>query len=236
MKKLFSPIQEKIYLTILENPKVQISELSRIIKLHRPRLYKEIKVLENNKSVLKTTIGKSKHYSAANPENLISEVEENYRLEISNLSNLKSLYNANNKDLQIELFQGKESIRKAYEIIVGSIPKNGNIYRFESLQSTQRSKQYMPEIYFKRCGENGDVKRYVITNSKTSNRRQPKMTRYSKVLQQKDINFEQNMAQVITGKHVLFFDYKTESVVLFTGSIFADFQRSIFISMYNMIK
>jgi DNA-binding Lrp family transcriptional regulator len=232
--ELFSPIQEKIYMTILKNPEIQMSEISRLTKIHRPRLYKEINSLERSGSIIKVVSGKSKNYSVGNPDNMKIRIESSFEEQIANINNIKSLYNQYNTNVSIEIYKGKESIKKAYEILVNAVPKHGTMYRYESLLESQRSKMYIPQIYIDRCREGGDVDRYVITNIETRNRRRPKINRYSRIIANNEFN--QNIAQVIGHEHVLFFDYKSETVVLFTGKLFADFQRSIFLSLFATLK
>ncbi len=231
----FSDIQNRIYSFLIRHPQSRMIDISRGLKIHRPRLYSEMEKMLKQEYVVKIYSKKSELYSAADPKNISESVSQGIETMTTYLKSLAYIYNQHNKNVHAEIFQGKESIKKGYEILVRSIPKNGLLFRIESMTKEKHAREYYPPIYMDRAFEGGDITKYVITNVTTKQRRTPKLNRHSRLLSKDVDSFEHNIAQIIGLEHVLFLDYKSESAVLIHGKSFAEFQIAIFKSLYSKL-
>jgi len=232
---LLNPIEEKVYNFILENPYQDMTDISKSCKLHRPLAYKTIKDLIKKKFILIQLNGKKKLYVPENPSKIYDEFV-NMEFKIKNLSrDLKEKYNKNINKLKVTEYNGKYAIRSAFKEIIENTKVKHNFYRIESLKENASLKVYYPEIYRERALEDGDINKYVITSTAKHKKRRPALNRYSKVINQEESKFEDNVFQVVSDKNVLFVDLNSEQAFLFEGEKFAKFQRSVFKILYKRL-
>jgi sugar-specific transcriptional regulator TrmB len=228
----FSTTSESIYSTLLKKDGCSIAELSQITGIHRPSIYKAIPELIEANLLTKSTKGKRTIYVAESPA-VISSITKKHTEKIEDeIPGLLEIFNNKNKNLKTTLFEGKHGIETAYEQLINDIPKDGNLYRFESPSEYEKNRKYYPSLYWKRASRIGDINKYVITNKKTNEKRHKSLNRFSKAV---DTPFEENITHIISDKKVLFIDFSTETAVMIENERFASFQKSIFKLLYKKL-
>lgn len=227
-----NPLAEGIYFALLENGTCSIVELARILKAHRPVIYKELPVLLDYKLVTKSTKGKRVVYEAASPAVIATLAKQRLDLLESSLPELLDTFNNRDKRPGVTVLEGKGGIAKAFERLIIATEKEGIIYRYESPDDYKRYKEYYPELYLKRAGSMGDIDKFTITNTATHQRRHNNLNRVSK---QVPVPFEYNITQLIGNDVVVFIDFNTETAMMIENARFADFQRSIFKILFEKL-
>jgi len=235
LSTLLNPLEEKVYNFILENPFLDMTDICKSCKLHRPLAYKIIKSLIKKNFIIIQLSGKKKLYIPENPNKIYDEFV-NMEFKIKNLTReLKEKYNTNINKLKITQYQGKYAIRNAYKEVIENTKIKNNIYRIENIEPNVKLHDYYPEIYKQRAYEGGDINKYVILNESKSKIRKPRINRYTKIMSAKDIGPAENVFQVISDKNVMFVDLNSEQAFLFEGEKFAQFQKNIFKILYKKL-
>ncbi len=107
----------QLYLALLREQTSTPNKLAQITGINRTTVYLDLDSLKQQGLVTSYIKHAKKHYQATDPKKLLEILEEKKQNVRSILPQLENLY-APRTDLYVELFEGKQGIKKIYEDIV----------------------------------------------------------------------------------------------------------------------
>lgn len=109
--------ETSIYLTLLKEKITTPSKISKLTKINRTTVYLDLEKLIQKGLVTSFTKNSKKHFQATNPNKLLEMLEEKKDKVKKILPKLENLYSPRT-ELNVELFEGKQGIKKVYEDII----------------------------------------------------------------------------------------------------------------------
>lgn len=132
-----TPAEVKTYLYLLTRPQTTATKIALETKLNRSNLYNILDSLAEKNLVSFTVIKKARYYSANKPDALKTVIElkiDEFQQKKSELqefiSNVNKISNLFGSELNIELYQGKEGIKRVLEEKVLKLKRGDTIYAF----------------------------------------------------------------------------------------------------------
>lgn len=132
-----TPAEAKTYIYLLTRPQTTVSKISTETKLNRSNLYSILDSLIHKNLVTSTIINKTRYYSANKPKALKTLVDQKIdflskkKIELGKfISNVEQLNGLFGSELNIELYQGKEGIKRVLEEKVLKLKRGDTIYAF----------------------------------------------------------------------------------------------------------
>lgn len=228
---------ERVYVVLIENGNLLLSDISKKTQQFRADTYKHIKELLEAGLVAQIQLGKRKKYEAVSPESIYSLLKKTEDTVVSGVSKMLKIFDTKQNIFQTEFFAGKEGIGFLYKTLVEKAKKKAVLCRIESPKDYKIIKKYYPKEYWKRAGfrAGGDLEKYVITNPITKNARNKSLNRSSKSIPERFLPFTFNYTTLIIEDKVAFIDFDNEKAVLIRGQQFADYMRSIFWMLYGLL-
>lgn len=148
-----TPRESAVYLLLLKNGPLAVSELSRMSKLHRSSIYDVLERLSDKGFVGTVRKGKSSIFRATAPKHLLhlieeqkNSIEERYRQAVKMVSTLESLSSREQTAGNVQLYEGWPSVKS---VMGGMIDAGREICAFGSETKFQI---YMP-LFFERWTE-----------------------------------------------------------------------------------
>lgn len=236
--KLGLPAQaETIYQTLLKSGPTTLAGLAKATGLYRPLLYRQLPLLLEKNLISESKLGKRTIYTAENPSNLQSVLEELQAEFQERLPILQHQFEHADKKPVIRYFQGRDGIAYVFDYMVSHTKKGETLYRYESSADYTKHKKYYPKSYWRRAaGPTWDMQKFVITNEATQKRRRNRIERYSKAIPRNYDQFEYNITYIIYGNHVAIIDYDAETASLIENPKFAQFQRQIYKLLFSKLS
>ncbi len=225
-----SKIDTVIYMTLLNNPDLSPSDISKITKLHRPSIYNSIENLLELNLILISSKGKRVVYTAQSPEKLESLFKKTEDEFFNEIEDLHHVYNLNKNKMQISVGSGKQAIEDLYSDVVAETPKNGSYFRYSSVYSNKIRDRYVPKNY-KSVRDKKQLERFVITGAQNIPRKS--LGRSVKGVPEKYGLFDDSINLVIYGNKVSIVDYNSESTITVTHKEFAEFQKKVFKILFD---
>lgn len=225
--------EQKIYLTLLDLGSTSLTTLVDKTKLHRPTVYKHIKILQEKHLVSYTFIGKRKFYSATSPETL-NHIAQNIPETIEHIvSTLKPRYERQVKKPHIQWFQGADVATWIYQDVLSSCKKGDIFYRYESPKNYKDMDMYLPKEYFNRVCKKKEIEKFVITNEKTAKTKPSVLERKSTYVPKSFDVFEYDITQIIYSDKVAFIDFQNKLGWIVQSGSFAYFQKQLFRLLFS---
>lgn len=234
----FSPIgltriDTLTYITLLEQPGISPSDISKQTKLHRPSVYTSLERLKDLNLVHISSKGKRIIYAAESPQKLESvfkKMEESFFNEIEDLHHI---YNTTKSKLYVSVASGKEAIVDLYSDVVEKTETNGEYFRYSSIDKKRLHDKYIPKDY-QRIRDKKQLERFVITGEQNIPKRKLLGRSIKYVPKEYDL-FQDSINLVIYTDKVSIVDYESESTITITHKKFADFQKKIFKLLFDKL-
>jgi sugar-specific transcriptional regulator TrmB len=222
-----------VYMGLLENGPLSVSDLAQKIGLYRPAIYKALGVLYQNGLVTRSPKDKRKRYSAEPPTKL-GGLLESFAEDLS--SAIRLLEEKYNKAPQpvVRLLEGKEGIRAVFNDVVETMPKGGTFYRYTSEKDLDEVNSYLPKSYRERR-DTKKLERLVISNLVSGQRKKPRLERFIKFIPPAFDKFDQNIIQLIYADKVALIDLESKTSLIVHNKSLADFQEKIFKLLYKKL-
>lgn len=109
--------EAKIYLALLELGQTTILQLARKTQLKRPTIYLIIDSLLKKNLIQTLPKDKKIFYLAENPQQLLIKLQENTKELQTILPDLQSLYSQEKERPRLTFYEGKEGVKKVYDLI-----------------------------------------------------------------------------------------------------------------------
>ena len=238
LKKLgLSERASTVYLTLLQNGRMSVTDLSKKTKLYRTMVYEAIAELEREGLATMSLKGKYKRYSAESPKKLEAKF-----LELSNqfddeLAQLTMLERAPMSCRPIVKYvEGQKGISAIYDDIVETLGKGEVFYRYSSANvgAESQKRNYLSKKY-RLLRDQKQLERKVITNVPNNARKNPRLERAVKVIPPDFDLFAYNISQIIYANKVAVIDYNTETAVVIENESVAKFQAKIFELLFRKL-
>jgi sugar-specific transcriptional regulator TrmB len=225
--------EEKAYIFLLENGPSSPTDIEKKLSIHRPIVYKSLESLKNKNLVTISPKGKRTLYIAESPEKLESMFRDLEKTFFNDVEDLHTLYELGQKNKpKVTYDEGKQAIQDSYMDIPNTLDKDGEYYRYMSIENSNREK-FLPKNYRDLRDKKG-LESMIITN-KSSKKEPLKLGRRVKVLPDSVGLFEYNIGQVIYGDKVAIVDYDSQSVITINHPKFAEFQKKLFKVLFDKI-
>ena len=227
--------EANIYLTLLENGQITITELADKTSLHRTQLYRMLPFLIESGYVIQTLVGKKKYYLPASPEVVQNAFESLASQNSQNIAYLQNLYNHLDKKLTVIYEKWAKGITGVFSDIVSSTQKGDVFYRVTSETDTDFiNENYLPKDYREKRDKK-ELERYVIMSGKSAKNKSPRLERDLKIVPEKIDEFDDNVLMTIYGQKVAFVDFNSETSIIIENKQIADFQKKLFQMLYKSL-
>lgn len=227
--------ESAIYLALLQNGPLNISEIAVKTSIQRPLIYKELPRLLSKMLIVKTLRGRREYYSAEAPdklEGLFEELRKKYATLMPELLEMGKF--GKNKPV-LRFLEGRKGITSVFEDLVMSLKRNDIYYRYSSVNDIKKMESYLPSNYVK-IQEEKQLERYILTNQPTPGHVKPSMGREVKVLPKESGFFDFDILQLIYGEKVALVDFNSETAFVVENRKNAEFQKKIFMLLYHSLK
>ena len=238
LKRLWlSEDESKIYLHLLKNPKISISEISKNLNLNRPKLYKILPNMEQSWLISKIIVWKRTNYIAENPEIL-----KNYLENIKNdfdifIPEIKKIYDNNFSKPILKNLKWLDWIKNIFLDIANSCEKWDIFYRYSSRVDIKNTSIPQKDFEkYKTLRNKKQLQRYVITNQYLENLKTKKLDKEVVIIPPKFDIFEDNITKIIYSNKVAIIDYNTLESFIIESEIFAHFEKKIFMLLFKFLK
>lgn len=223
-----------LYEILITYGSLNITDITKHTKLHRPYAYKTIRSLIQKQFVVEGKSGTKKVYIAEQPSKLLSLIPKKQEEIVETINNLEEKYSSPQLNISVRTFQGKRAITSIYEDLIFSLKKGDVFYRYTSEKDTKYIDSLLPTNYREVRDKKG-LERLVISNSSASLNKKSRLERFIKVLPQSETQFNQNCIQLIYGNKIAFIDISNLQGVIIEDVNLAQFQKAIFKLFYKKL-
>lgn len=227
--------QSVIYLALLGNGTMSISDIARRTGFHRPTIYQTLAGMLNSGLVEQTMSGKQRRYRAAPPEHLEAMLEETREAFHGALPELHTLARAASDRMVVRTLSGKSGLRAVFEDLLRKSKSGDIFYRYSSPKDLARADRYLPANY-RTERDRKHLERFVITGAATAKQKRPRLERALRIVPPEIDPFAYDATQLIYRDTVAFVDYSTETAIIIESPTIAALQRSIFKLLYDRLE
>jgi len=224
-----------LYISLIENGKSNIAELTQYTWLHRMQIYRLLPLLVEYWFIYESKIWKRKYYIPAHPEKIEHEYENKMKDNKQNLNELKEKFNNLGNNTNIVFKKWSTGIKNVYNDIISTLWYNQTYYRITSETDVDKIKNhYQPYNYIKRRDKK-EIERMIITSKETSKLKVPKLERDIKVIENNIDMFDDNISFTIYWGKLSFIDFNTETSIIIESVELSGFFQKIFKILYKKL-
>lgn len=226
-----------IYLTLLENPYLTVSDIARKTKYHRPMVYKSLAALESEGYIEKSFLEWKRYfYHATSPTKLRDKLDEIRKIADHLIPEMEELHNKKYEAPILSVREGIDWIRSIHGDLVHSLKKGDTYFRYSSTRDQKSRKvSYIPNDYIL-VQKSKELSRFVITNKEHEaiNNNNP----YREIISIPSSfdPFDDNISKIIYGNKVAIIDYDSQMGFIIENERFARYEEKIFRLLYSLIK
>lgn len=224
-----------VYLLLLQGLGLSIAELCERTPFHRPRVMQILSMLEARGLVVTRMSGRRIKYQAASPYVLVEQAKNALSDVKHALPELIELQNKHQQNEQIRVVHGEQGLAACFLDVVVSLGKEGTFYQISSAKDQQFVDSLVPAEYRPIRDAKG-LERRAITTRYVGSHKQPRLERSMRFIEESDEVFEHNVIQFIYGDKVALLDFNTLTGTIIQNKAIADFQRSVFLTLYKRLK
>ncbi len=224
-----------IFLYLLERGEQGIQDIARGTNLHRPKVYEVLEGLLGGGYVEITKVGRRLHYKAVQPYVLLEKVKsiesDVHRL----LPELQKIKDKLTKGISMEVLRGETGLAACFLDVVMYLNKGDIFYRISSAKDQQYVDSVVPKQY-RPIRDSKQLERRVITSRYVGEQKKARLERSIRYFDEKDELFEHNVIQFIYGDKISLLDFNSLTGTIIKNKAIADFQKSIFLTLYNRLE
>ena len=224
-----------LYISLLENWKSSVLDISCNSWLHRVQIYRLLPNLIESWFVIKTQKWKRFFYLPANPEKINEEYERLFNNNQSVIDEMSSKYSSLNKKTNIIMNKWKKGIAHIYNDMVNTLDKWEVFYRITSEKDVDKINDYYIPKWYKKKRDEKEIERYIIMTEDTAIKKKKKLERQIKILDNKSLNFDDNIIFTIYKNKVSLIDFNSETSILIESSEFSVFLEKIFMLLFKKL-
>ena len=231
----FSEKDSIIYLSLLQNWKSSIADITNNTSLHRIEIYRLLPNLLESGFILVSLKWKRKYYSPAEP----SKIEEIYLEQLDRNKNsileLSHMYSNIEKKPKITYLEWDKWITNVFSDIVNSLKKWETFYRITSETNTEEVNSLLPKNY-REIRDKKELERYVIMSEKASKTKKNRLERDLVVIPEKYDEFRDDVFMSIYSNKVAYIDFKTKTSIIIENKQIAKFQEKAFKLLFKSLN
>ena len=213
---------------------MNISQLARASRLHRPAIYELLPALIEKKLVKEVKTNKRIAYRSTGTQALETWRASRDHAYASELKKLKKNDIQADVSDDVRVYRGKE-MRRVWEDVLASTPRASVFFRYDGYAPPIHTKEYMPADYYEKI-EHKKIDRFVITNGALRKSAYKKRLECaSRMLPASFDPFEQGVSQFIFGDKIALIDFKTETAFVITNKALAAFHTKVFQFLYRTL-
>lgn len=232
-----SPEESEIYLLLLKQWKKSISDISKILIINRPKLYRIIPNMIESGLICEVLHWKRKLLKAENPKllkNLFQKVEEDYELMIPVF---EDMYWKKDSGNFFKHSKGKTAVKNIFLDIANSLEKDWIFYRYSSRKDVENTSLPSNDYSkYKKIRDEKWLQRMVITNEYLDSLKENKLWKDVVVIPKWINIFEENFTKIIYANKVVIIDYSSWECLTIENQTFANFERNLFLMLFKMMK
>ena len=226
--------EKGVYLTLVKHGSLNVTEIERKGRLHRPAVYKGLEKLLEKELIRISIKKKTKYYQAEHPRKLKQLVEDLSEEVDTAILEIQDLFRPQGARVAVEFFEGRDGIKSIFKDIVTTLKRGDTFYRFSSSRDVKRANTYLPKNY-RHIRDAKRLERLVITNKKAAVTKKPRLERFIKTIPYDLDPFSYDVTQIIYGNRVAYIDYNSETGVIIENPLIASFQKGIFTLVYKQL-
>lgn len=230
-----TPAEINLYLRLLEHEEASIARLMVVTKFHRPRIMELIKLLKEKELVEEIKMGRRIHYKAASPHVLVERAKKILQDTKHTLPELLAVQQKQQQRDGLRILRGEEGLALCFLDVVTSLKKNNVFYQFNSAKDQVYIDSVVPETY-RPLRDAKALERRTITTRYVGSHKQPRLERSIRYIEDSDEVFEHNVIQFIYGNKISLLDFNTLTGTIIENQAIADFQKSIFLTLYKRLE
>jgi sugar-specific transcriptional regulator TrmB len=242
MKSLVSSLEKfhltfeeiKVYMTLLEGGHMSVVTLSKATEIHRPQLYRVLGSLSDRRLVEAVTVGKRVQYRAASPHVFLEEAQALVASTKLLVPELAKRASRQSSATTIHTYTGEEGISQCFLMMVESLARGDVYYQISSAKDQGYVDSLVPEHY-RTVRDKKQLERKAITTRYVGSTKRPRLERTMHYIDDSDEIFEHNVIQFIFGDTVMLLDFNSLTATVIHNAAIADFQRSIFLTLYKRL-
>lgn len=238
LKKLWLGEDEAyIYLYLLNNKNKNISDISKSLKINRPKLYKILPSMEENWLISKVINWKRICYVWESPKilkNYLENIKNDFDLYVPEIERIYE--NKFSKPI-LKHISWKKQIKNIFLDIANSLNKWDVFYRYSSRKNIEDTSIDRKEYeQYKIIREQKKLERYVITNEYLHNLKPKKLEKEVVTIPKNFDLFEDNITKIIYANKVAIVDYNTFESFIIESEMFANFEKKIFKLLFKFLN
>jgi sugar-specific transcriptional regulator TrmB len=230
-----SAAEIQLYIRLLEDSEMSIARLVVATGLYRPRIMELLQSLEEKELVEKVTVGKRNHYKAASPHVLVERAKKILHDTKHSLPELLARQQKLQQKEGIRVLRGEEGLALCFLDVVTSLKRGEVFYQFNSAKDQPYIDTVVPAEY-RPIRDAKEIERRTITTSYVGSHKQPRLERSIRYIDDTDEVFEHNVIQFIYGNKISLLDFNTLTGTIIENQAIAEFQKSIFLTLYKRLK
>lgn len=231
--------QIKIYLALLELGETSSGPLIKQSGLQNSVVYNNLNQLIEQGLVTFVVKGKTKYFSAADPENLIRSIDEKKENLQNLVPQLKMLQNISNTKQEARVFLGWKGVYNAFNSILDTLPQGADYTGFAAgfeEDYSDETKLFFKEFQKKRDAMKYKVKLIANESARTQVNEYDYYSRFSKP-EYKFVDGFAPVGSIIFADNVMNVSFQDEPIAVITTSRhIAQSHRKFFDAMWKMGK
>ncbi len=218
----------------LETPDLNVVQIARAAKLHRPAVYRSLARLHDAKLVSKKMKGKRAVYrraSAATLKVFLRRADKDVARTLRGIITSETL-----DDTNVLVLTGKAGLSSVLDRMMAEMKRNQIFYRYSSRPIDMDIEKYVPPTY-RKVRDAKRVQQFVIVNERLKHSIYKKrIDAVSRMIPPEEDRFEYGVNVLIFGDKVAFVNFAEERAYIIKDKKVADLQRGIFKLLYNRLE
>lgn len=231
----FSEKDSIIYLSLLQNWKSSIADITNNTSLHRIEIYRLLPNLLERGFVFVSLRWKRKYYFPVDP----SKIEEIYLEQLNRNKNsileLSEMYFNIEKKPKVTYINWDKWITHVFSDIVNSLKKWETFYRITSETDTEKVNSLLPKNY-RDIRDKKELGRYVIMSEKASKSKKNRLDRDLVIIPEKYDEFRDDVFMTIYSNKVAYIDFQTKTSIIIENKQIAKFQEKTFKLLFKSLN
>ena len=227
--------QAKIYICLLENDKLNISDLSVKTTINRPSIYKTLPQMVELGIVYKVLQWKTTFYRASDPsslEELFNKTQTDFE---DMLGFMKNMYSGQRNKPIIKYFEWSKWIKLVLRDIVETLWKGDTFYKYSARKPFDVKTTFRNDRYRSKRDEK-QLERYVITSEALQKTKKKKLEKEVVIIPSEYDPFDDNITKIIYGSKIAVMDYSTNTSFIIENQVLANFEKKIFKLLFTFLR
>ncbi len=225
--------EASIYLCLIKNGYLSISQVSELTKIHRPWIYKTLPHLIDLGLISEVIQWKRRLYAGESPDNL-ENIFEKTRSDFTNaLFSLRNEYKKEKQKPILKSIEGENFNKFIFEDVVNTLDFWETYMRYSARTTDQWTEKY--DIY-RKIRDTKEIQRLIITSEDNAKKKPKRLNHEVLTIPSNYDLFDDNISKVIYKDKVAIIDYNTKTSFIIEDEKFAKFEAKIFKLLFKFLR